>query len=47
LTLEGQHSLVVVEHDMKLHPHQLRHRHCVVQDGSVLAQGTLGQVQAC
>ncbi|TFZ01215.1 urea ABC transporter ATP-binding protein UrtD [Ramlibacter rhizophilus] len=45
LTLKGQHSLVVVEHDMSF----IR-RICevvtVLCDGSVLAQGTLDEVQS-
>ncbi len=48
LSLEGQHSLVVVEHDMKFVEQltQGRKQVTVLCDGSVLAQGTLAQVQA-
>ncbi len=47
LTLEGQHSLVVVEHDMKF-VHQLtegRKKVTVLHEGSVLAEGLLSEVQ--
>ena len=50
LTLEGSHSLVVVEHDMKF-IHALTQGHpskkvTVLHEGSVLAEGTLAEVQA-
>jgi urea transport system ATP-binding protein len=48
LTLEGQHSLVVVEHDMKFVDQltQGRKRVTVLHEGSVLAEGLLSDVQA-
>ena len=50
LSLEGSHSLVVVEHDMKF-VHALTHGNpakkvTVLHEGSVLAEGSLAQVQA-
>ena len=48
LRLEGQHSLVVVEHDMKF-VEQLtegRKKVTVLHEGSVLAEGLLSDVQA-
>jgi urea transport system ATP-binding protein len=53
LSLEGAHSLVVVEHDMKF-IHELttrgatadRKKVTVLHEGSVLAEGTLADVQA-
>jgi urea transport system ATP-binding protein len=48
LSLEGAHSLVVVEHDMKF-VHLLtegRKTVTVLHEGSVLAEGTLADVQA-
>jgi urea transport system ATP-binding protein len=48
LSLEGQHSLVVVEHDMKF-VDQLtegRKKVTVLHEGSVLAEGKLADVQA-
>jgi urea transport system ATP-binding protein len=48
LSLEGQHSLVVVEHDMKF-VDQLtegRKKVTVLHEGSVLAEGLLSEVQA-
>ena len=48
LTLEGRHSLVVVEHDMKF-VDQLTQGHkkvTVLHEGSVLAEGLLSEVQA-
>jgi urea transport system ATP-binding protein len=48
LTLEGQHCLVVVEHDMKF-VHMLtqgRKKVTVLHEGSVLAEGLLADVQA-
>ena len=50
LSLEGSHSLVVVEHDMKF-IHALTHANpakkvTVLHEGSVLAEGSLAQVQA-
>ena len=48
LSLEGQHSLVVVEHDMKF-VDQLtegRTKVTVLHEGSVLAEGRLSEVQA-
>jgi urea transport system ATP-binding protein len=50
LSLEGEHSLVVVEHDMKfiaaLTQGRLSRRVTVLHEGSVLAEGTLAEVQA-
>jgi urea transport system ATP-binding protein len=48
LTLEGQHSLVVVEHDMKFVEQltQGRKKVTVLHEGSVLAEGLLSEVQA-
>ncbi len=48
LTLEGQHSLVVVEHDMKFVDEltQGRKKVTVLHEGSVLAEGKLADVQA-
>jgi urea transport system ATP-binding protein len=50
LSLEGSHSLVVVEHDMKF-IHALTHGNpkklvTVLHEGSVLAEGSLAEVQA-
>jgi len=50
LSLEGDHSLVVVEHDMKF-IHALTHGNpakkvTVLHEGSVLAEGSLAEVQA-
>jgi len=45
LTLKGKHSLVVVEHDMSF-INTISDIVTVLCDGSVLAQGTLAQVQA-
>ena len=50
LSLEGRHSLVVVEHDMKF-IHALTHgdpskKVTVLHEGSVLAEGSLADVQA-
>jgi urea transport system ATP-binding protein len=44
-TLAGQHSLMVVEHDMSF-IRAISDIVTVLCDGSVLAQGTLEQVQA-
>jgi len=50
LTLEGSHSLVVVEHDMKfigeLTEGKATKKVTVLHEGSVLAEGTLADVQA-
>jgi urea transport system ATP-binding protein len=48
LSLEGQHSLVVVEHDMKFVDEltQGRKKVTVLHEGSVLAEGLLSEVQA-
>ncbi len=48
LSLEGQHSLVVVEHDMKFVEQltQGRKKVTVLHEGSVLAEGLLSEVQA-
>jgi urea transport system ATP-binding protein len=48
LSLEGQHSLVVVEHDMKFVDQltQGRKKVTVLHEGSVLAEGLLSEVQA-
>jgi len=47
LSLEGQHSLVVVEHDMKFVDQltQGRKKVTVLHEGSVLAEGLLSDVQ--
>jgi urea transport system ATP-binding protein len=47
LTLEGKHSLVVVEHDMKFVDEltQGRKKVTVLHEGSVLAEGLLSDVQ--
>jgi urea transport system ATP-binding protein len=45
LTLKGKHSLMVVEHDMSF-IRRISDIVTVLCDGSVLAQGTLDQVQA-
>jgi urea transport system ATP-binding protein len=45
LSLKGQHSLLVVEHDMSF-INTISDIVTVLCDGSVLAQGTLAQVQA-
>jgi urea transport system ATP-binding protein len=48
LSLEGQHSLVVVEHDMKFVDQltERRKKVTVLHEGSVLAEGLLSEVQA-
>jgi urea transport system ATP-binding protein len=48
LSLEGQHSLLVVEHDMKFVDQltQGRKKVTVLHEGSVLAEGLLADVQA-
>jgi urea transport system ATP-binding protein len=48
LTLEGKHSLVVVEHDMKFVDQLTEGRKTVtvLHEGSVLAEGLLSEVQA-
>jgi urea transport system ATP-binding protein len=45
LTLKGQHSLMVVEHDMSF-IRTISEKVTVLCDGSVLAEGTLDEVQA-
>ena len=45
LTLKGKHSLMVVEHDMSF-IRTISERVTVLCDGSVLAEGTLDEVQA-
>ncbi len=45
LTLKGKHSLMVVEHDMGF-IRRISEKVTVLCDGSVLAEGTLDQVQA-
>ncbi|WP_027994654.1 urea ABC transporter ATP-binding protein UrtD [Simplicispira psychrophila] len=45
LTLKGQHSLMVVEHDMSF-IRTISEKVTVLCDGAVLAEGTLDQVQA-
>lgn len=45
LSLAGQHSLVVVEHDMAFIS-QIANRVTVLHEGSVLAEGRLNEVQA-
>ena len=50
LSLEGQHSLVVVEHDMKfidaLTQGKRSKKVTVLHEGSVLAEGSLADVQS-
>jgi urea transport system ATP-binding protein len=48
LSLEGRHSLVVVEHDMKFVDQLTQGRRCVtvLHEGRVLAEGRLSEVQA-
>ena len=48
LSLEGQHSLVVVEHDMTFVDHltEGKKKVTVLHEGSVLAEGLLSEVQA-
>ncbi len=48
LSLEGKHSLVVVEHDMKFVDQLTEGRKTVtvLHEGSVLAEGLLSEVQA-
>ena len=48
LSLEGQHSLVVVEHDMSFVDHltEGKKKVTVLHEGSVLAEGLLSEVQA-
>jgi urea transport system ATP-binding protein len=45
LELEGQHSIMVVEHDMAF-VESISRRVTVLHEGSVLAEGTLQQVKA-
>ena len=45
LTLKGQHSLMVVEHDMSFIK-KISEKVTVLHEGSVLAEGTLEQVQS-
>ncbi|SEK41237.1 urea transport system ATP-binding protein [Roseateles sp. YR242] len=45
LTLKGQHSIIVVEHDMGFID-TIAEKVTVLAEGSVLAEGTLAQVQA-
>ena len=45
LTLKGRHSLIVVEHDMGF-VDRIAEKVTVLAEGSVLAEGTLAQVQA-
>ena len=45
LSIKGKHSMMVVEHDMSF-INTISDIVTVLCDGSVLAQGTLGQVQA-
>ncbi len=45
LTLKGRHSLMVVEHDMSF-IRTISEKVTVLHEGSVLAEGTLDQVQA-
>ena len=45
LSLKGKHSLMVVEHDMSFID-TISEKVTVLCDGSVLAEGTLAQVQA-
>jgi urea transport system ATP-binding protein len=45
LTLKGKHSLMVVEHDMHF-VRAISEKVTVLHEGSVLAEGTLDQVQA-
>jgi urea transport system ATP-binding protein len=45
LSLKGQHSLMVVEHDMRFIK-TISEKVTVLHEGSVLAEGTLEQVQS-
>jgi urea transport system ATP-binding protein len=45
LSLKGKHSLMVVEHDMSFIK-TISEKVTVLHEGSVLAEGTLEQVQA-
>jgi urea transport system ATP-binding protein len=45
LALEGQHSLVVVEHDMAF-VEKIARRVTVLHEGSVLTEGSLAKVRA-
>ena len=45
LALAGRHSLLVVEHDMEF-VERIANKVTVLHEGSVLAEGTLGQVQS-
>ena len=45
LTLKGKHSIIVVEHDMGF-VDRIAEKVTVLAEGSVLAEGTLAQVQA-
>ena len=45
LTLKGRHSIIVVEHDMGF-VDRIAEKVTVLAEGSVLAEGTLAQVQA-
>ena len=45
LTLKGKHSLLVVEHDMSF-IERIAEKVTVLHEGSVLAEGTLAQVQS-
>ena len=45
VSLAGKHTLVVVEHDMEF-VRKLAHKVTVLHEGSVLAEGSLEQVQA-
>ena len=45
LSLEGQHSIIVVEHDMEFVA-SIARKVTVLHEGSVLAEGTLDQVSA-
>jgi len=45
LSLKGQHSLMVVEHDMNF-IQSISEKVTVLHEGSVLAEGTLAQVQS-
>jgi urea transport system ATP-binding protein len=45
MDLRGKHSMMVVEHDMEFVA-KIAHRITVLHEGSVLAEGSLSQVQS-
>ncbi|MCB1094915.1 MAG: ABC transporter ATP-binding protein, partial [Verrucomicrobiae bacterium] len=45
LSLEGKHSIIVIEHDMEF-VRQIARKVTVLHQGSVLKEGTMDQVQS-